>query len=87
MLTCAYPGCCSKRHEKKSLCIRHHTLVHVLLPEMKDKKKHKITYEKEMENAKKASAHTILGFFLKAISDPSYKMCRDRLMREFQEGI
>jgi hypothetical protein len=62
-------------------------LVHVLLPELKGKKKHKIIYEKEMENAKKASAHTILGFFRMAISNPLYKMCRDRLMREFKEEL
>lgn len=36
-----------------------------------------------MENAKKASVHTILGFFREAISNPKYKMCRDRLLREF----
>lgn len=87
MFTCAYPGCCSKRYEKKSLCLRHHTLVHVLLPQMKGKKKHENEYKKEMENAKKASAHTILGFFREAISNPKYKMCRDRLMCEFQEGL
>ena len=54
---------------------------------MKGKKKYEIVYDSELKNAKIASARTILGFFREAISNPKYKMCRDRLMREFHDGI
>lgn len=78
MFTCHYPRCSSKKCEGKTMCKKHHVLVNVLLPEMKGKKKH--------ENAKIASASTILGFFREAISNPSYKMCCDRLKREFLQA-
>lgn len=33
------------------------------------------------------STDKVMNAFRRAISDPSYQMCRNRLMREFEEGI
>jgi hypothetical protein len=38
-------------------------------------------------SARIASTNKISTCFRRAISDPSYQMCRNRLMREFGEGI